>query len=271
MIRRSDDGKIRILSLSYGKDSLACLGAIEELGLPLDGIVHAEVWATDDIPADLPPMVEFKAKADKIIKERWGFDVEHICAMTTPDKKYGVFKRPCEGGRNSLSSETSTEDSKMILHMKDALKDSQPLEALGADISNCKVKLTYQDIFYRPMHKKDEKGGQFLQERTGFANKWALYCNSELKKPPIHQYLRISSRQVGWCHRFKQQYLLGDGLAEVANGVQGNSRMVQQDSFPRSPMHEGLKQISCSIWESLRMSLNGSNGTARRRALNFRL
>ena len=67
-----------ILSLSYGKDSLACLGAIEELGWPLDRIVHAEVWATDTIPADLPPMVEFKAKADKIIKERWGIEVEHI-------------------------------------------------------------------------------------------------------------------------------------------------------------------------------------------------
>lgn len=49
-----------ILSLSYGKDSLACLGAIEQLGWPLDRIVHAEVWATDTIPADLPPMVEFK-------------------------------------------------------------------------------------------------------------------------------------------------------------------------------------------------------------------
>lgn len=47
-----------ILSLSYGKDSLACLGAIKELGWPLDRIVHAEVWATDTIPADLPPMVE---------------------------------------------------------------------------------------------------------------------------------------------------------------------------------------------------------------------
>lgn len=46
-----------ILSLSYGKDSLACLGAIEELGWPLDRIVHAEIWATDTIPADLPPMV----------------------------------------------------------------------------------------------------------------------------------------------------------------------------------------------------------------------
>lgn len=67
-----------ILSLSYGKDSLACLGAIEELGWPLDRIVHAEVWATDTIPADLPPMVEFKEKADKIIKERWGIEVEHI-------------------------------------------------------------------------------------------------------------------------------------------------------------------------------------------------
>lgn len=70
-----------VLSLSYGKDSLACLGAIEELGWPLDRIVHAEVWATDTIPADLPPMVEFKAKADAIIKERWGIEVEHLYAM----------------------------------------------------------------------------------------------------------------------------------------------------------------------------------------------
>lgn len=72
-----------ILSLSYGKDSLACLGDIEELGWPLDRIVHAEVWATDTIPADLPPMVEFKAMADAIIKERWGIEVEHICARNT--------------------------------------------------------------------------------------------------------------------------------------------------------------------------------------------
>ena len=67
-----------ILSLSYGKDSLACLGAIEELGFPLDRIIHAEVWATDTIPADLPPMVEFKKKADKIIFDRYGIEVEHI-------------------------------------------------------------------------------------------------------------------------------------------------------------------------------------------------
>lgn len=70
-----------ILSLSYGKDSLACLEAIKLLALPLDRIIHAEVWATDTIPADLPPMVEFKKKADKIIKERYGIAVEHIAAV----------------------------------------------------------------------------------------------------------------------------------------------------------------------------------------------
>lgn len=79
----TEDKAQYILSLSYGKDSLACLGAIEMLGWPLDRIVHAEIWATDTIPADLPPMVEFKAHADKIIKERWGITVEHIKAKRT--------------------------------------------------------------------------------------------------------------------------------------------------------------------------------------------
>lgn len=86
-----------VLSLSYGKDSLACLGAIEELGWPLDRIVHAEVWATEDIPADLPPMVEFKAKADEIIKRRWGIEVEHIRAKRCYEDVF--YSRFAEGKR----------------------------------------------------------------------------------------------------------------------------------------------------------------------------
>lgn len=34
-----------VLNLSYGKDSMACLFAIEELGWKLDRIVHAEIFA----------------------------------------------------------------------------------------------------------------------------------------------------------------------------------------------------------------------------------
>lgn len=90
-----------ILSLSYGKDSLACLGAIEELGWPLDRIVHAEVWATETIPADLPPMVEFKAKADQIIKERWGIEVEHVRSGRSYND---IFYMVCgANGRKALS------------------------------------------------------------------------------------------------------------------------------------------------------------------------
>lgn len=89
-----------ILSLSYGKDSLACLGAIEQLGWPLDRIVHAEVWATDTIPADLPPMVEFKAKADKIIKERWGIEVEHVRAKRCYQD---AFYMVCHGEKSYVS------------------------------------------------------------------------------------------------------------------------------------------------------------------------
>lgn len=80
-----------ILSLSYGKDSLACLGAIEELGLPLDRIVHVEVWATDTIHADFPEMVEFKEKADAIIKDRYGIEVEHISSQVSYEEQF--YKR----------------------------------------------------------------------------------------------------------------------------------------------------------------------------------
>lgn len=91
-----------ILSLSYGKDSLACLGAIEKLGLPLDRIVHAEVWATNTIPADLPPMVEFKKKADAIIKERWGIEVERVSAgISYADGFY--FKRGRTGRQTKFN------------------------------------------------------------------------------------------------------------------------------------------------------------------------
>lgn len=86
-----------ILSLSYGKDSIACIEVIKQLDLPLDRIIHAEIWATETIPADLPPMVEFKVKADRIIKERYGITVEHISAgITYEDVFYRVVERKRE-------------------------------------------------------------------------------------------------------------------------------------------------------------------------------
>ena len=91
-----------VLSLSYGKDSLACLEACRLLGYRIDRIIHAEVWATDTIPADLPPMVEFKKKADEIIKARYGLTVEHICATRRAGERESyesMFYRTLTKGR----------------------------------------------------------------------------------------------------------------------------------------------------------------------------
>lgn len=88
-----------ILSLSYGKDSMACLGALELLGWPLDRIVTADVWDTDTVPADLPPMMEFKAKADELIKRRWGITVEHMRGPYTFEQ--GFYLMRGRAGRKS--------------------------------------------------------------------------------------------------------------------------------------------------------------------------
>lgn len=77
-----------VLSLSYGKDSMACLRALELLGWPLDRIVTADIWATETVRADHPSMVAFKQAADRIIKERYGIEVEHYHAKMI----HGVHK-----------------------------------------------------------------------------------------------------------------------------------------------------------------------------------
>lgn len=76
-----DPDTVCVACISHGKDSLAMLRAIKHLGLPLHRIVTTDVWATQDIPAVLPEMWEWKKEADQIIKELYGIEVEHICAM----------------------------------------------------------------------------------------------------------------------------------------------------------------------------------------------
>ena len=87
-----------IASISYGKDSLAMLEVIKQHDMPLDRIVHVEIMATDTIPADLPPMMEFKKKADKVIKERYGVEVEHLRAVKSYEQ---YFYRMRESGKSN--------------------------------------------------------------------------------------------------------------------------------------------------------------------------
>ena len=97
MGNKTEKEKQYIASISYGKDSLAMLEAIKILGLPLDRIVHAEIYATETIPADYPEMVEFKKHADEIISDRYGIKVEHFRSDETYESVF--YRKRTKGKR----------------------------------------------------------------------------------------------------------------------------------------------------------------------------
>lgn len=76
-----------IARISYGKDSLKMLEVIHSRGLPLDRITTTDVWATDTISANLPPMDEFKARMDQRIWGLYRIEVEHLCARNKDGSK----------------------------------------------------------------------------------------------------------------------------------------------------------------------------------------
>lgn len=76
-----------ILRFSYGKDSFKCLDVIHTRGLPLDRITTTDVWATDTIPAWLPPMTAFKDRMDEWIWSKYRLEVEHLCARNLDGSK----------------------------------------------------------------------------------------------------------------------------------------------------------------------------------------
>lgn len=92
-----------IASISYGKDSLKMLDVILTRGLPLDRIITFDVWATDTISADLPEVTEFKNKMDIYIENKYGIEVEHLCARYPDGSKVtyeSYFYRVVESGKN---------------------------------------------------------------------------------------------------------------------------------------------------------------------------
>ena len=101
-----------IARISYGKDSLKMLEVIKSRGLPLDRITTTDVWATDTISANLPPMDAFKERMDQRIWDMYQIQVEHLCARNKDGSKrtyeqmfYHVPVRKSGGGTAEMRSE----------------------------------------------------------------------------------------------------------------------------------------------------------------------
>lgn len=157
---------IYVLSLSYGKDSIATLEACKQLGYPVDAVVHSEVWFNDEISADLPPMLEFKKYADKVIKERYGLDVTHICAMKKPVAGGGVPSEEhtkIHSTNDSPAQKQSQESSTTESRDANTSTGSPTEKELGVTADSKpqpSQKLTYCDLFYtRYKHSKNPRFG----------------------------------------------------------------------------------------------------------------
>lgn len=82
------------------------LEVIKSRGLPLDRITTTDVWATDTISANLPPMQEFKDRMDQRIWDMYRIQVERLCAINPDGSKktyeqmfYHVPARKSGGGQ----------------------------------------------------------------------------------------------------------------------------------------------------------------------------
>lgn len=82
-----DGGTEHIARISYGKDSLKMLEVIRSRGLPLDRITTTDVWATDTIPAYLPPLAAFRDRMDQWIWDQYHIEVEHLCSRNKDGTK----------------------------------------------------------------------------------------------------------------------------------------------------------------------------------------
>jgi 3'-phosphoadenosine 5'-phosphosulfate sulfotransferase (PAPS reductase)/FAD synthetase len=85
-----------IASCSFGKDSLAMIIKIKELGLPLDEVIYCDIRFDDNISGEMPLMAEFIPKAEKILKEKFDIEVKHITYKNTYKE---VFYRKVSRGK----------------------------------------------------------------------------------------------------------------------------------------------------------------------------
>ena len=89
-----------VASLSFGKDSMAMLIKIKELGLPLDEGIYVDIMFDDDTSGETPEMASFITKAEKILKEKFNVEVTHLRGVTFKEQFYKIKQRGKHIGDN---------------------------------------------------------------------------------------------------------------------------------------------------------------------------
>lgn len=244
-----------VASVSRGKDSTAMLRAIQLMGWPLDMIASVDIWATDDIPAELPPMVAFKDEWDAKCLEQFGVPVTRLCATRKVSDSQNVKVERERATSGTSTERTPTETLVSRIRGKTEFTDSPSAQELGAtDISKSPLyqKLTYEKLFYHVpkrrsnvVHVERERAGK----PTGFPQIKGNWC-TWLKTGPVEKLNQgipcsVQSEMVSGsqARRAQTNMPMGkDGRLGTAYGANRGSREKSStEPFQRSPKNEGRK------------------------------
>lgn len=223
---------IYVANVSRGKDSTAMLRAIRLMGWPLDAVVAVDIWATQDIPAELPPMVEFKEEWDKKCLENFGIPVTRLYA-TKRERENRNVKMESSTHSEKHTRTTSTGKGEKD-NLSEQMLDFQCSETDGARSSK-PSKLTYEDIFYRkvsPQRERERMAARTESERkfTDTRISDATGCMVQLRPQKISNYgFPITTKNGGnWCTALKRDAIKSKDF------LGGKARGVRTDSNPRS-------------------------------------
>ena len=84
---------IYVLSLSFGKDSMALLLEVLKRKLPLDYVIFCDIKFDNNISGEHPLMAEFIPIAEKVLKEKFNINVIHITAKKNFTEQFYTIKQ----------------------------------------------------------------------------------------------------------------------------------------------------------------------------------
>lgn len=90
-----------VLSLSFGKDSMAMLIEVIKRKLPLDYVVFCDIRFNKDISGEHPIMAKWIPKAEEMLKSKFAVNVIHLTSpITFVDGFYRIKKQGNNVGQN---------------------------------------------------------------------------------------------------------------------------------------------------------------------------
>lgn len=82
-----------VLSLSYGKDSMALLLEVIRRKLPLDYVIHCDIMFDKKTSGEHPLMAEWIPKAEKRLKEEFGIEIIHLTGRRNFVEQFYTIKQ----------------------------------------------------------------------------------------------------------------------------------------------------------------------------------